>query len=167
VLVYTSDQSWADGDVSSGQVNFGDPDDLAGPVPIAMAARLDVAGLHPELEPSVSTPKPGDAAADPEVLEAVGKAQRTEARIVAFGDSDFANNRNFPDMGNGNLFLNCVAWLAQDEDLIALRPKDPDLRSVSLTKGQIGVLNIISIGVLPGLVALLGTILTLRRRARS
>jgi hypothetical protein len=48
-----------------------------------------------------------------------------------------------------------------------VRPKDPDLRSVSLTKAQIGVLNIVSIGVLPGLVAILGTILTLRRRARS
>ena len=167
VLVYTGDQSWADGDVTSAQVSFGEADDMAGPVPVAMAARLDVAGLVPELESAVSTPKPGDARIDPEALHAAEAASQTEARIVAFGDSDFANNRNFPDMGNGNLFLNCIAWLAQDEDLIALRPKDPDLRSVSLTKAQIGVLNVLAIGVLPGLVAALGTILTLRRRARS
>jgi len=167
VLAYTSDQSWADGAVNSGQVRYGDPDDLAGPVPVAMAVSLDVAGLPQEMETALSTPKPGDQRTEQDVLHAVGATSSTEARIVIVGDSDFANNRNFPDMGNGNFFLNCIAWLAQDEDLIAVRPKDPDLRSVSLTKAQISVLNITSLMLLPGLIALIGAIVTLRRRARS
>jgi ABC-type uncharacterized transport system involved in gliding motility auxiliary subunit len=167
VLAYTSDQSWADGDITSTAVSAGDPDDIAGPVPVAMAVKLDVAGLHPELESAIRTPKPGDASSTADALQAAGATTDTEARIVVCGDSDFANNRNFADMGNGNLFLNCIAWLAQDEDLIAVRPKDPDLRHVALTQAQIAALNIVAVGLLPALVAALGIVVTLRRRARS
>ena len=35
------------------------------------------------------------------------------ARLVVFGDSEFANNNLFPVQGNGNLFLNTVSWLAE------------------------------------------------------
>lgn len=167
VLAFSGEQSWADGDVHGGSVRFGDDDDLAGPVPLAMAVRLDVEGLHPELESAVSVPTPGDAIVEPSTLQASGAASAHESRLVVVGDSDFANNRNFTDMGNGNFFLNCVAWLAQDEDLIAVRPKPVDRRSVSMTKAQIGVLNLIVLGVVPGLVALIGIFVTLRRRARG
>lgn len=165
VLAFSGEQSWADGDVESAKVQFGDPDDVAGPVPIAMAVRLDVKGKVREREPAVSYHNPNAATQETEALQAAGAASGTEARLVVVGDSDFANNRNFPDMGNGNFFLNCVAWLAQDEDLIAVRPKDPDLRRVSLTKAELNVMNLIAIGLLPALVAGLGIFVTLRRRA--
>jgi ABC-type uncharacterized transport system involved in gliding motility auxiliary subunit len=167
VLAYTSDQSWADSDVASNQVAPGDPDDVPGPVPIAMASRLDVATVIPEDEPAISTADPARKGTPQDALHAVGAASKTEARVVVVGDSDFANNRNFSDMGNGNFFLNCMAWLAQDEDLIAVRPKDPDRRAISLTKAEIGVLNIVSMGVLPGIVAGLGILVTWRRRGRG
>jgi len=167
VLAFSGEQSWADSDVSSGQVQFGDGEDVAGPIAIAMAVKLDVSGKHPELETAVGTPNPNESSAQKDVLEAAGATSDTEARLVVIGDSDFANNRNFADMGNGNFFLNCMAWLTQDEDLIAVRPKDPDNRRVTLTKAQLGVLNIATLGILPGLVALAGIIVTLRRRASS
>jgi ABC-type uncharacterized transport system involved in gliding motility auxiliary subunit len=167
VLAFSSEQSWADGDLNAGQVRFGDPDDIAGPVPLAMAARLDLKGAQPEMESALSTSKPADAAVTPDALIAAGAVSSSEARLVVVGDSDFANNRNFADMGNGNFFLNCIAWLAQDEDLIAVRPRDPDLRRVSFTKAQLSVLDIVAFGVLPGLVALLGATIVLRRRASS
>jgi ABC-type uncharacterized transport system involved in gliding motility auxiliary subunit len=167
VLVFTSEQSWADGDVLSPQVRFGDPNDVAGPVPLAMASKLDVKGKHPGLESALSTKKPADPGVATDALTAAGATTSTEARLVVIGDSDFANNRNFPDMGNANFFLNCVAWLAQDEELIALRPKNPDLRRVSLTKAQLSTLDIVALGLLPGLVAALGATVVLRRRARS
>ena len=43
-------------------------------------------------------------------------------RLVVFGDSDFANNGSFEFAGNGNLFLNSVAWLNSDESTISIRP---------------------------------------------
>lgn len=167
VLAFTSGESWADGDVESAKVQFGDENDVAGPVPIAMAVRLDVKGKARELEPALSYHNPNASAQEAEALQAAGAASGTESRLVVVGDSDFASNRNFPDMGNGNFFLNCIAWLAQDEDLIAVRPKDPDLRRVSLTKAELGVMNLLAIGVLPALVAALGMFVTLRRRGRG
>jgi ABC-type uncharacterized transport system involved in gliding motility auxiliary subunit len=140
---------------------------VPGPVPVAMAVRLDVAGIPREMDPAVSVETPGDAHIEKETLRAAGAATSTEARLVVVGDSDFANNRNFPDMGNGNFFLNCVAWLAQDEDLIAVRAKDPDLRRVSFTKAELGALNLVSVVLLPGLVAGLGIFVTVRRRSRG
>lgn len=167
VLMFTGEQSWAEGDLESGQISYGDANDIAGPVPLAMAVRLDVAGKIGAYEPAVGTQKPADRGVDTASLEGAGAASRTEARMVVIGDSDFASNRNFPDMGNGNFFLNCVAWLAQDEDLIAVRPKDPDLRRVSLTKAQLTALNLVTVGIVPAICIALGIIVTLRRRARG
>ena len=163
VLAFTGEQSWAESDLISSQISF-DANDMAGPVPIAVAVRLEITGLHPEDEPAISTSKPGEARVDPEALSSAGAAAANESRLVVVGDSEFANNRNFPDMGNGNLFMNCVAWLAQDEDLIAVRPKDPDLRRVALTKAQMGILNLIVLGLLPAAMAIAGVIVTVRRR---
>ncbi len=167
VLAFTSPESWADGDVDNSRVSAGDPNDVPGPVPIAMAVRLDVAGIARELDPAVSVETPGDAHVEKEALRAAGATSDTEARLVVIGDSEFASNRNFPDMGNGNFFLNCVAWLAQDEDLIAVRPKDPDSRRVSFTKAELGAINLVSVALLPGIVAALGIFVTLRRRSRG
>jgi ABC-type uncharacterized transport system involved in gliding motility auxiliary subunit len=59
-----------------------------------------------------------------------------EARLVVVGDSDFASNNYVGLAGNGNLFLNTINWLAQDEDLISIRPKSATNRSVIMTDGQ-------------------------------
>ena len=60
-----------------------------------------------------------------------------KTRIVVVGDSDFANNTYFNVQGNGDLFLNTVSWLADEEDLISVRAKSPEDRRVSLTAKQI------------------------------
>ena len=46
-----------------------------------------------------------------------------EARMVVLGDSDFLSNYYINLMGNKDLFLNCVGWLTQQENAIAIRPK--------------------------------------------
>src|SRR5215471_11118844 len=48
-----------------------------------------------------------------------------EARLVVIGDSDFPTNTYARLQRNGDLFLNSVSWLAQDENLISIRPKSP------------------------------------------
>jgi ABC-type uncharacterized transport system involved in gliding motility auxiliary subunit len=47
--------------------------------------------------------------------------------------SDFATNSLFGTSVNGDLFLNTVSWLAEDTDLLSIRPRDPQNRSVTLT----------------------------------
>src|SRR5262249_52502135 len=59
-----------------------------------------------------------------------------EARLVVIGDSDFAANQFFGIQRNGDLFMNSINWLAQDEDLISIRPKNPSDRKVSMTEAD-------------------------------
>ena len=60
-------------------------------------------------------------------------APKPETRVAVFGDSDFAANLGINIEGNADLFLNTVNWLVQQENLIAIRPKQPDDRRVTLT----------------------------------
>lgn len=64
------------------------------------------------------------------------KAGEKEGRLVVVGDSDFATNNYVRMAGNGDLFLNSINWLAQDEDLISIRPKSMTNRSVTMTESQ-------------------------------
>jgi hypothetical protein len=58
-------------------------------------------------------------------LAAAGAYPRPEgeARIVLFGDSDFATNQYLRALYNLDLLLNAVHWATQDERKITLRPK--------------------------------------------
>ena len=49
------------------------------------------------------------------------KGEDTLAKLVVFGDSDFARNKFFFSSDNSNLLLNSVNWLAGDYNLIAIR----------------------------------------------
>jgi ABC-type uncharacterized transport system involved in gliding motility auxiliary subunit len=64
------------------------------------------------------------------------KLGEKEARFVVIGDSDFATNGYVRQAGNANLILNTINWLAQDEDLISIRPKSAANRSVNMTQSQ-------------------------------
>lgn len=56
--------------------------------------------------------------------------------MIVVGDSDFATNGALGIQGNKDLFLNMANWLAQQENLIAIRPVDPADRRVQLTEDQ-------------------------------
>jgi ABC-type uncharacterized transport system involved in gliding motility auxiliary subunit len=72
-----------------------------------------------------------------------------EARLVVIGDSDFATNSYFRLAGNGDLILNTINWLAQDEDLISIRPKSVTNRSVTMTASQLKTFQWLSVIFLP------------------
>jgi ABC-type uncharacterized transport system involved in gliding motility auxiliary subunit len=165
-LAFTSEQSWAESDLTSRQISF-DENDLRGPVSIAMASRLDLASVDVALEVALQTPRSDDDIRNEEAFEEIGGKSDEESRLVVFGDSEFAANNNFNDMGNGNLFLNAIAWLAEDEELIALRPKRSTSRTVRLSEQQMRMLNIFAVGALPAVIMVLGVLVTWRRRARG
>jgi gliding motility-associatede transport system auxiliary component len=78
-----------------------------------------------------------------------------EARLVVIGDSDFATNNYARIQRNGDLFMNTVNWLAQDEDLIAIRPKSPTDRRVTMSEGQQTMLFWLTVFLMP--LAVIGT----------
>jgi ABC-type uncharacterized transport system involved in gliding motility auxiliary subunit len=75
-----------------------------------------------------------------------------KARIVVFGDSDFASNNYLNLSGNRDLFLNTVSWLAEEENLIAIRPKEGGSFFTPVTATQERLIFWLSMIVLPAVV---------------
>jgi len=83
--------------------------------------------------------------------------------LTVIGDSDFAGNQYFNFSGNGDLFLNVASFLAEEENLISIRPKERKNSPLSLTSDQ-GML-ILMLGLLtPSFVIFLGVRTWWRRR---
>ena len=141
-VMETSPQSWAESDLKrlfdTGETERNlDAGDTAGPVSIAAAVTVRAPAPEP----------PADAPADPPAPD----GPRPEARLVVVGDSDFAANRVLGVPGNRDLYLNMANWLAQQEDLIAIRPKDPSNRGIALTADQQARINWMAFLGIPGL----------------
>ena len=86
-----------------------------------------------------------------------------KAHLVVIGDSDFVGNKYFNFSGNGDLFLNTASFLAEEENLISIRPKERKNSPLSLTRGQ--GMFILMLGILtPSLVVFIGIQTWWRRR---
>jgi ABC-type uncharacterized transport system involved in gliding motility auxiliary subunit len=153
-VVQSSPQSWAEADLKSlasggGEVAL-DPKagDVPGPITIVAAAAA-AAPNAPEPAPA----EPG-APAPP----------RPETRVVITGDADFAGNDLLRFQGNGELFANMINWAAQSENLIAIRPKDPQDRRISLTESERAGVWYLAIYIIPGLFLVAGIATWYKRR---
>jgi gliding motility-associatede transport system auxiliary component len=78
--------------------------------------------------------------------------ENSQGRFVVIGSSSWAANSFIGFNGNRDLALNTVNWLASDEDLISIRPKDRDDRRITLTRTQMNWVKITSQFLLPLLV---------------
>jgi ABC-type uncharacterized transport system involved in gliding motility auxiliary subunit len=161
IIVETSPESFAKTDLSvlrttERAVAFDEARDRRGP--ISLAAALSV----PAPEPAAGD----DAAAAPEADEARadGNGGTPETRIVVFGDSDFASNGILGIPGNADLFLNTVNWLAEQEGLIAIRPREPEDRRITLTTERQRLALYLTLLVIPGVVFAAGAYSWWRRR---
>ncbi len=140
-LFKSNPNSWGETNLSSKQASYDPGSDLKGPLSLAVAATKEVKPA------SASTPA-------------------AKSRIVVTGTSNFPVNAYFPLQGNGNLFLNMVSWLAQDEDLISIRPKAPQDRRLVLSESQMSLLQLIAVFVLPGIALIAGIVVVVKRRRK-
>ena len=155
-LVETSRNSWAETDIkrltTSGQVERElDKGDKPGPVSLAAVVSA----------PATAAPASAPDQKDP---KATADAPKPESRLAVFGDSDFVTNGFLGIPGNRDLFLNTVNWLAQQENLISIRPKDPQDRRVSLTADQAKLIFWLAIVIIPGFILAAGVQTWWRRR---
>jgi ABC-type uncharacterized transport system involved in gliding motility auxiliary subunit len=127
-----------------------DKGDTAGPVTIGMAVAVQ------NKAPEPAKPAEGAAAETPPAAP--------ETRIVAVGDSDFASNAYLGVEGNRDLFMNTLSWLAQQESLISIRPREASDRRLTLTASQITLMFWLSIVLIPGAVMGTGIYTWWRRR---
>jgi len=126
-LARTSPQSWAESDVKAqGEITLDETTgDRTGPISLAAVATISV---------PAPTPSPSPSPDDSEAKEEPPKAP--EGRVAAFGDVDFASNALLGFQGNQDFFLNTVAWLAEDADLISIRPREPEDQRLTMTLQQ-------------------------------
>ena len=87
-----------------------------------------------------------------------------ETRLVVIGDSDFATNGVVGIQGNRDMFLNTINWLAQQEDLISIRAREPEDRRLTLTADQQRRVFVLSLFLVPGIVLGTGVYTWWRRR---
>ena len=155
-VLTTTPQSWAESDLSSltskdGQVEFNaDKGDRQGPITLAAAVSAPATVTPPK--PVNATPDAPDAPSTP------------QTRVVAVGDSDFASNYAIGVPGNSDFFMNSLNWLAQQENLIAVRPRQPQDHRLTLTADQQNRIMILSLFIIPGLVFATGIYTWWRRR---
>jgi ABC-type uncharacterized transport system involved in gliding motility auxiliary subunit len=166
-IVETSPQSWAETDLKAifdrKPVKFDEgTGDKRGPVSLAAALSA------PAPEQPAATPPTPPASTDgktPPPTPPPADNPKRDTRIVVFGDSDFVSNNGLQAApGNGDLFLNAVNWLGQQENLISIRPKSTEDRRVVLTQEQQFMVFLFSVAFLPGMIVLAGVINWWRRR---
>jgi ABC-type uncharacterized transport system involved in gliding motility auxiliary subunit len=90
-------------------------------------------------------------------------------RIVAFGDTDFANNALIEQGGNKDLLVNAINWLAEDIEQMAARPETQrtGVNQLFLSADQGSQVFWISTVALPSTFLLIGIGVFLWRRQRG
>jgi gliding motility-associatede transport system auxiliary component len=153
-IVQTGERSWAEADIDSVAAKDGPKLDEAkggdrrGPISVGVAASQPVKAAEP-------TPPGGAKPAD---------TKPPETRVVVMGDSDFASNAAINISGNRDFFMNIVGWLSQQENLIAIRPKEAGDSRLTLTNDQARRIAWLALFVLPGLILAMGVYTWWRRR---
>lgn len=90
--------------------------------------------------------------------------QDSQGRFVVVGSSSWAANSFMKFNGNSDLALNTIDWLASDEDLISIRPKQEEDRRITMTRAQLSMVRITSQFLLPLVVVFAGVSVWWRRR---
>jgi ABC-type uncharacterized transport system involved in gliding motility auxiliary subunit len=154
-LGQTSPQAWAETTLTlDGPLEFEEDADRLGPISLLAAATLE--GEAPEPPPAAEEGSEEENDED--------EVKAPEGRVVAVGDADFASNSFLGFQGNQDLFLNMVAWLAEDADLISIRPKEPENQSLFLSRQRQLLVSVMALLVLPLGFVIAGVVTWWRRR---
>jgi ABC-type uncharacterized transport system involved in gliding motility auxiliary subunit len=117
----------------------------------------------PNVDPSDPKNKKG-----PMTIAAAGTyntgKENSQGRFVVVGSSAWAANSFINFNGNRDLALNTMNWLSSDEDLISIRPKEPEDRRITLTRAQMSWVRMASQFLLPLIVVFAGVSVWWRRR---
>jgi ABC-type uncharacterized transport system involved in gliding motility auxiliary subunit len=164
-LARTSAQSWAETTLTlEGALEYEEGSDRLGP--ISLAALATVEGEAPVSSDAENEEADGsEESAGSSDAEAESEGEKApEGRVVAVGDVDFASNQLLGFQGNQDFFLNVVAWLAEDADLISIRPKDPENQTLFLSQQVKTNVWLMALFILPGIFVVAGVVSWWRRR---
>ncbi len=147
ILASTGESAYAETnveDILKGKTQYEPDKDIGGPVDVAAVTTKEMA---------------------PTAAVRGAEANRARhSRLVTFGDSDFASNSYFNLSGNKDLIMNTIAWLAEEEDLIAVRAKDPVSQPVILSLRQGRVVFWLPVVALPAIFGVIGVLVVIAKR---
>jgi len=136
-LAQTSPESWEETDLMSPQPEFTVGQDTKGP--------FTVAGLLTH--------------------KALDQTPLAQAAVIIVGNAAFATNGYLTYPGNTDFFLKAIAWLAQEDALVSLTPKDPAFHPFIPNPSQEQALVFFQVLFLPLLTLFLGLSVWKRRRS--
>ena len=87
-----------------------------------------------------------------------------KGRFVVVGSARWIANGYLAFNGNRDLFMNMLNWLSSDEDLISIRPKDPEDRPLNMNATQVSMVFYGSVLGIPSLIVLAGIGVWWKRR---
>ena len=135
-LAQTSNESWAETNLANTLPELNPDEEVKGPFTIAAV---------------LTSKTPSDAPAG-------------AAAIVVVGNSAFASNAYLNYPGNTDFFLKTMAWLADEEQLVSMPPKDPAFHPFVPNPSQEQALLFFQVLFLPGFTLFVGYSVWRRRR---
>jgi ABC-type uncharacterized transport system involved in gliding motility auxiliary subunit len=149
ILASTSENAWAEKNLDllkRGEASFDEGEDTPGPISLIVLAEIE---LKPN-DPAVPKDFPGKEGEGPAADHGQHKAKT--ATLIVAGDSDFADNTYFGLSGNGDLFLNMVNFLAEEQNLITIKPREKSQQPMLMTQTQAWVVFLVVLVLVPLLV---------------
>lgn len=154
-FIETSPQSWAESDLRGLFANQpAEKDESKGDKPGPVSIGVAVSAPAPE----APTPPP------PQGTDNNNPPPKPETRLAVVGDSDFVVNNAMQIEGNRDLFVNIMSWLSQQENLISIRPRQPEDRRVTMTEDQQRLTLWLSLLIIPGAIMAAGIFTWWKRR---
>ncbi len=167
-LFSTTDKSFATQDlkVKDGELIRDPAKERQGPIPVGVAATYDVPKSDTAKAATDAATKGGDSAeAKAAKKDNPLDSDKKEGRIVVLGTSRLARNNFLGVGGNLDLFLNTLNWLSSDEDLISIRPKQPDNTPLDVSASEMQRILLGTVFGLPLLIIVAGVRVWWIRRA--
>lgn len=167
--------SWAESDLQSEKLEFNEGKDLKGPLTLGVALTRKQPPKSTSTPQALPTPSPLPSPTTqsktpptppaPTPSPTPSSQTATESRLVVLGNSDFATDGLFQQQLNGDVFLNSVTWLSQqDQQPLSIRPKEPKNRRITLTTTQGNLLILSSLFLLPLIGFAIAVIIWWKRR---
>ena len=135
-LAQTSPESWAETNLAENTPDLNPEEDIKGPFTIAGALSPQTPSEHSSRNPA----------------------------IVIVGNSAFASNGYLNYPGNTDFFLNIIAWLADEGQLVSITPKEPAFRPFVPNPSQEQALLFFQVLFLPSLTLFIGFSIWRKRR---
>jgi ABC-type uncharacterized transport system involved in gliding motility auxiliary subunit len=179
-LLITNEQTWAESDLKSEAVEFNRNEDISGPIDLGVALTRKQAQTDSPQKENASPEKPSsEDKLTPESTEkkendqnnstlptppqpktpekqesnqVTSDSDSAEAKMIVIGNSNFATNGWFQQQLNGDVFLNSVRWLADEEaKVLSIRPKEAKNRRLNLTVIEAGIIGWLALLIIPAL----------------